>query len=189
MKDIQTIKKRLAAIQGNFNPQKNTYQVIEHVVNNDLNYNEMLLELSKIKGFSKYPDDLKKEYISIINDIKENIINQRKKAEREKQAANTKELKDIIDSLERRKKEYIKQLDNITKETEITESPSVESKSNEDSQIIEENVKTIEDNKALNEKENNVEEDDKEQLDKIKKVLLIGIVIVILLITAVLLFY
>ena len=169
MKDIQTIKNRLAAIQGNFNPQKSTYKVIEYVVNNDLNYDEMLMELSKIKGFSKYPEELKNEYISIINDIKENIIKQRKKDEKEKQEANTKELKDIINSLEQRKQEYTEQLEDIVKEA----------KSEEKTEIKEE--KTT--------KKEPIKKEESEQLDKIKKVLIIGIVIVLLLIVAVLFFY
>ncbi len=188
MKDIQTIKKRLSAIQGNFNPQKNTYQVIEYVVNNDLTYNEMLMKLSEIKGFSKYPEELKKEYVSIINDIKESIINQRKKEEKEKQEANTKELKDIIDSLEKRKKEYKEQLDNVIKEPETKKIES-DNKDHKDNTLTEKKVNNIEDGKEKIKKEKNITEDDKEQLDKIKKVLLIGIVIVILLITSVLLFY
>ncbi|MBQ6546726.1 MAG: hypothetical protein IJL74_01860, partial [Bacilli bacterium] len=121
MKDVQTIKNRLAAIQGNFNPQKSTYQVIEYVVNNDLSYDDMLKELSKIKGFSKYPEELKNEYVSIINDIKENIINQRRKDEKERQEANTRELKDIISSLEQRKKEYIENLEEIPEEKPVEE--------------------------------------------------------------------
>ena len=67
MKELQAIKERLKTIQKNFNPQKNTYKVIEYVVNNKLTYKQMLSELSKIKGFDKFPDELKKEYVSIIN--------------------------------------------------------------------------------------------------------------------------
>ncbi len=185
MKDIQTIKNRLAAIQSNFNPQKNTYKVIEHVVNNDLNYDEMLMELSKIKGFSKYPEGLKNEYVSIINDIKESIIKQRKKEEKERQEANTQELKDIISSLEERKQEYIEKLDDIAKEDKTVEKKENQIKENqEDQQEKNENQK---ENKVSTKKI--VQKEDNEQLDKIKKVLIIGIVIVLLLIAAVLLFY
>ena len=186
MKDIQTIKNRLAAIQGNFNPQKNTYKVIEHVVNNDLSYDEMLMELSKIKGFSKYPEELKNEYVSIINDIKENIINQRKKDEREKQEANTKELKDIITSLEQRKQEYIEKLDEVV--TEYPQEEKLDEKTEEKKQekIEEKGNKQLE---KVEEKKEISKPEDIEQLDKIKKVLVIGIVIVLLLIVAVLFFY
>ncbi len=180
MKDIQTIKNRLAAIQSNFNPQKSTYKVIEHVVNNDLNYDEMLMELSKIKGFSKYPEGLKNEYVSIINDIKENIIKQRKKKERERQEANTQELKDIISSLEERKQEYIEKLDDIAKEEKVEDKKE---KDRKDKQEI------TQDKQEKNPKKEIVQKEDNEQLDKIKKVLIIGIVMVLLLIAAVLLFY
>ncbi len=188
MKDIQIIKKRLAAIQNNFNPQKNTYKVIEYVVNNDLTYNEMLMKLSEIKGFSKYPEDLKKEYISIINDIKKNIINQRKKEEREKQAANTKELKDIIDSLEKRKKEYIQQLDTVVDETKQKEA-IIDERVSKNIVQLEENKETIDKNEEITKEATNEIEDEEEKLQRIKKVLIIGIIIVIFLIAAVLIFY
>ena len=184
MKDIQTIKQRLAAIQNNFNPQKNTYKVIEYVVNNDLTYSQMLMELSKIKGFSKYPEELKNEYVSIINDIKENIIKQRKEKERERQEANTKELKDIIANLEKSRKAYMEKQNEITDKTiseEKKEEPKKEIKEvKKETQVIEE---------PNNSKEEKTIETDEEKEAKIKKILTMGIAIVIILIVIVLFAY
>lgn len=196
MKDIQTIKTRLAAIQGNFNPQKNTYKVIEYVVNNDLNYNEMLMELSKIRGFSKYPEDLKNEYVSIINDIKENIINQRRKDEEERQKANTRELKDIIDSLEKTRIQY------LMKQDEEAEEILGEDDSNSDVDLVKseqevnlESEKTKVDASVITEKSDDKEEfleqetESDESIPKVKKSLIFGIILIIVLIGLALFFY
>ena len=186
MKDLQTIKTRLAAIQDNFNPQKNTYKVIEYVVNNDLSYNEMLMELSKIRGFSKYPEDLKNEYISIINDIKENIINQRKKEEMDRQKANTQELKDIIDSLEKTRIEYI-----AKQKEEVEEVLDVDSQidDNKTETVVKE--KEVKQEKEKEKKEEYEQEETEEETDipKTKKSLIVGIILVIILMILAILFY
>lgn len=189
MKDIQTIKTRLAAIQGNFNPQKNTYQVIEYVVNNDLNYNEMLMELSKIKGFSKYPEDLKNEYVSIINDIKENIINQRKKDEEERQKANTRELKDIIDSLEKTRIQYLNKQD--VEAEEVLDVDDDNEKQEENLEREELKVETNIVDKKGNDKDDNLEQETENEnsIPKIKKSLVFGIILMIILIGLAVLFY
>lgn len=188
MKDVQTIKERLSAIQSNFNPQKNTYKVIEYVVNNKLTYKQMLMELSKIKGFDKYPDELKKEYVSIIKEIKRNIVKQMKDEERERQEANTQELKDIISSLEKRKEEYTKKLDEVVNKdkSEEVSSPKVPLKEEREN-AKEENVSPVNDKKPV--LTTNSSDNEEEKIEKIKKVLLIGIVIVIFLTVLVVLFY
>ena len=190
MKDTRNIiKSRLAAIQGYFNPEKNTYKVIGYVVNNDLSYDEMLSELSKIRGFSKYPEQLKNEYISIINEIKENIIKQRRREEKERQLANTKELKDIIDSLEKTRVQYItKQVEKpeeVIEEKEdkqVKSKPVIEnSKSEEKKEVKESNKKEV--------KEEVEKAEESEELEKTKKGLVVGIIVIILLIIAAILFY
>ncbi len=103
MNNITTIKERLGKIQKHFNPEKSTYKVLEHVINDDLTSFGMLMELSKIRGVSKYPDDIKTEYISIINDLKEIITEERKIEHQRRQEESTKELKDLITRLEKRK--------------------------------------------------------------------------------------
>ena len=103
MNNITTIKERLGKIQKHFNPEKSTYKVLEHVINDDLTSFGILMELSKIRGVSKYPDDIKTEYISIINDLKEIITEERKIEHQRRQEESTKELKDLISRLEKRK--------------------------------------------------------------------------------------
>lgn len=181
MADIQSIKKRLSNIQSNFNPEKNTYKVIEYVVNNNLNYDQMLKELSKIKGFSKYPEELKNEYISIINDIKENIIKQRKLEEKERIEANTKELKDIIEHLEKSKNNYIeKKQEEQTKKAE----PKVEEKK----ELNEQEKQNSKTKKVENSKVDDVE-DIPESKNNVNKFIEIGIVLVIIIMILILLFY
>ena len=110
MSKIAKIKKELKSIQGNFNPQKSTYKTIDDLINNNYSINEMISSLSKIKGVSKYPDELKQKFIKIINDLKEieaneldEKIRKQKELEKKEQEAKTKELKDLIDALETRK--------------------------------------------------------------------------------------
>ncbi len=192
MKDVQTIKERLKKIQSNFNPQKNTYKIIGHVVNNSLSCDEMLQELSKIKGFSKYPEELKQEYVSIINDIKENIIAQRKKEEQERQEANTKELKDIIDQLEKNKNEYLE------KHNENPE-PLKNKIMKKDNKEVKEELKTekeVQDKVVKKTKNEVLSEDSKEEIKpnnenkiNINKLLIIGIALVIVITVLVILFY
>lgn len=181
MADTQSIKKRLSKIQKNFNPEKNTYKVIEYVVNNNFDYNRMLKELSRIKGFSKYPEELKQEYISIINDIKENIIKQRKLEEKEKIEANTKELKDIIEHLEKSKNNYIERKheeQSMKNETQIEEKKDSSIPKKQDN--IKKKSENIEDKPIENEKNSKV---------NINKFIEIGIVLVIIVMILVLLFY
>ena len=204
MKDSKTIKNRLKTIQKYFNPEKNTYKLIATVVNNDLTYDQMLMELSKIKGFSKYPEDLKKEYISIINDIKENIIEQRKKEEEERKEANTKELKDIIDSLEKTKSLYLKKEDD---NNEVEELDNEEDTKEDNSEVkyertslenktqveLEDKKKKEKSEEKKLEKDKDDKEDDLGEVDskiiKTRKVLILGIALMIIIIILALIFY
>ncbi len=198
MEKLEVIKKRLADIQGNFNPEKNTYKVIDTIINSDLSPNEVLMELSKIKGVNKYPEDLKKEYISIVDDLKEKIIDEKKLEEKKKQEKTTKELKDLIDNLENRKKEA-KKLDKITLKEKEETSKSVEEEKLEKTEVInldeEEKVVKTRSKKASVKEDKRVEkkEMDEETLadrsNKIHVFLLIGIAFVIILTALVVFLY
>lgn len=150
MDKIVKIKKELKSIQGNFNPQKSTYKIIDSLINNNYSVNEMISNLSKIKGVSKYPEDLKQKFIKIINDLKEieryeldEKVKKAKEIEKKSQEEKTKELKDLIDALETRKNN--KQEREVVKEEKIeipldsTKLPSIkQEKIKENKKIIEE---------------------------------------------------
>lgn len=103
MRDIEEIKTVLREIQGNFNPEKETYKLIDEVVNNSLSSEEAFKKLCEIKGVKKYPEALRNKYINIMKDLQEIVIEDRKKEEKKRQEENTKELRDIIASLEKTK--------------------------------------------------------------------------------------
>ena len=133
MKNIETIKKDLKRIQSNFNPQKSTYKIIEELTTKNYNIDQMINILSKIRGINKYPIEVKKEFFEVLYNLKqlkksevENKEIERKLLEKKKQEANTKELKDIIDTLEKElnKKNRPKKEDN-TQDKEIKSNNSV----------------------------------------------------------------
>lgn len=104
MKNVDDVKKALVRIQSNFNPEKATYKIIDSVIKGDYSASEMEMELSKIKGVDKYPEQLKKNYKDIILTLQNIIISERKLEEERKRKQNTNELKNIIESLEKSKK-------------------------------------------------------------------------------------
>ena len=57
MRNLEEIKTDLKEMQGNFNPKKQTYKIIDEIVNNSLNPEEVLEKLKLIKGTDKYPED------------------------------------------------------------------------------------------------------------------------------------
>ena len=204
MSDINTLKRRLASIQVNFNPEKSTYKIMQNVIDNDLSYNEMLMELSKIKGSEKYPDELKKEYNSIIDDLKELYADEKKKADKKKQDQNTRELKDLIDSLEKRKTD-VKKLEAIgnpkeelledeplngkeEKKEEIVEEAKEEK--NDDIEVVEKPVMEPDDkNDSVSEEDSTDDLDNKDEKSKVHFFLLLGIAFVIILTVLVLFLY
>ena len=190
MNSTSDIKRRLAKIQGNFNPEKNTYKVIDHVVNTKLSSFEMLMELSKIRGVSKYPDDVKREYISIVNDLKEIIVAERKAEHKRKQEESTRQLKDLIDRLERRKDLQTEKLKSVVTEDDssvevLEESPKIElhNKEDLDSDAIQINSKVVEDDSD----DSDIEDTDSKS--KINLFLLIGLITIIVINVLILLFY
>ncbi len=103
MKTKEEIKEELKQIQINFNPNKSTYKIIDNVIKENMSTELMIKNLYSIKGVSKYPENLKEKYFKIIEDL-QNIFNKEKEEENKKlQEDKTKELKDLINSLEKRK--------------------------------------------------------------------------------------
>lgn len=159
MKNLEMIKEDIKNIQKNFNPAKPTYKVFDKLINEDFTLDQMLGVLARIRGVDKYPDDLKNDFFGIINNLKKlkeeeiRLKEEKEKELREKQAQeeHTKELKDIIDSLE--KGDLIKK-----KEKKL-------SKSSEDKNEVVENIE--DNNKKLPELK--VEENKKLSEDKILK--------------------
>ncbi len=196
MGKIEVIKKRLAAIQGNFNPEKSTYKIIDTIINSDLSPNEVLMELSKIKGVNKYPDDLKREYISIIDDLKENIIDAKKLEEKKQQEKTTKELKELIDNLENRKQET-KTLDEMAGTEEVLDSEEVKEEKQEEKEEVKSENKTEKEDKVKKVKTKKVDEEEKltddslleDRSNKIHVFLLIGIAFIIILTVLVVFLY
>lgn len=116
MKSLSTIKLEIKDIQDNFNPAKSTYKTLEDIVNNDHSIEDIVYMISKIHGMNRYPDDIKNKFSDIVSDLKELReeeikYKERKNMELEKQMqeASTKELKDIINLLEKEMKKEGKQ--------------------------------------------------------------------------------
>ena len=116
MKNLEMIKEDIKEIQKNFNPEKATYQVFDKLVNEDFSYEQMLGILSRVRGVDKFPLELKDDFFEIVNNLKildeeekkVKALNERKLREKLESQDHTRELKDIIDSLE--KKEFKREL-------------------------------------------------------------------------------
>ena len=175
MKNLDTIKKELKRIQANFNPQKSTYKIIEELTTKNYNIDQMINILSKIRGINRYPNEIKEKFFNILDDlksVKQKEINEaeekRKLLEKQKQEANTKELKDIIDTLEKElnKPKKEKKPENIAKQT-----PQENSK----------DLKPIDKEKPKTTTDKN--------LKTIFKILLISVIITLIIILLLLFFY
>ena len=103
MRNLEEIKTDLKEMQGNFNPKKQTYKIIDEIVNNSLNPEEVLEKLKLIKGTDKYPEDIKNKYIMLLSNIQDLVLEDRKKEEERIRNENTKELKSLIEQLEKTK--------------------------------------------------------------------------------------
>ena len=139
MQSLDNIKKRLGDVQKSFNPQKSTYKILDNVIKGNLSDRQMLMELSKITGYSKYPDELKKEYVSIVNDLKEIIIGQREEEKRKREAETTKELRDLIKNLEikQSQKEQQPEIKEEPKKEDIFEEKTEEVQEEETELVVE----------------------------------------------------
>lgn len=102
MKDLSSVKDELRDLQTNFNPEKSTYKIIDSVINDSMSVDNMIKYLYSIKGIEKYPEDIKNKYFGIIDDLQLILVSIREKEDKKEQEKKTKELQDIIASLEER---------------------------------------------------------------------------------------
>lgn len=102
MKDLSSVKDELRDLQTNFNPEKSTYKIIDSVINDSMSVDNMIKYLYSIKGIEKYPEDIKNKYFRIIDDLQLILVSVREKEDKKEQEKKTKELQDIIASLEER---------------------------------------------------------------------------------------
>ena len=140
MKDLSSVKDELRDLQTNFNPEKSTYKIIDSVINDSMSVDNMIKYLYSIKGIEKYPEDIKNKYFGIIDDLQLILVSVREKEDKKEQEKKTKELQDIIASLEERnvgkredknsvKEEYVsddnkegKPLNDVFKKEKVSES-------------------------------------------------------------------
>lgn len=174
------VKKDLMEIQKSFNPEKSTYKVFDELIKHDYTSEEMINVLSKIRGVHKYPDFLKAQFLDVINNL--NFIKEQDEREKQRklkemellnQQQKTKELKDIIDNLEKgveekKAKEKTEDLsfvpDEVKKEEQVVN--NIEDKNNEVNNIENnlDNEQLKEENKpVIDEKENDNTEDTSEK--------------------------
>ena len=113
--NINHVKEKLKEIQHNFNPEKPTYKILDEIIKGNYKPSQISKFLSSIKGVNKYPIELKNKFQDIVNDVNNLIVSERKEEEKRKQDANTRELKSLIDSLEKRDKKGIDALKKVTK--------------------------------------------------------------------------
>lgn len=152
MKNLEMIKEDIKEIQKNFNPEKATYQVFDKLVNESFSYEQMLGILSRVRGVDKFPLELKDDFFEIVNNLKildeeekkVKALNERKLREKLESQDHTRELKDIIDSLEKKefKRELAKEKEEKVNE-EVIEEP-LDEKDNSEIQLEENNDNAIE---------------------------------------------
>ena len=156
MKDLSSIKEEIKSIKVNFNPEKSTYKILDDIANNNYDAKYIIKLLSRIKGVSKYPDDVKNKFTEIIKSLEEivSLEDQKKKEEeakallKKKQEENTKELKDIIDSLEKRK--FAENNENSKVDLAANKDNVNLNDKNEDVSVITENETLIEEENSNN---------------------------------------
>lgn len=195
MSNTGDIKKRLANIQNHFNPEKSTYKVLNYVINTELSSFGMLTELSKIRGVYNYPEDIKREYISIINDLKEIIMEERRAEYKRKQEESTRDLRNLIARLEKRKDlqpdnlKSVVDVDNksLNNDNSISSKTDIQveqaEKGNNDA-IIKEDINNI-----VSKKDDDIVNDDKDKISFVNTVLMISVFVAIVIIILILLFY
>ena len=187
MKNIKKVKEDLKSVQKNFNPEKSTYQTIKNLITNNYTANEMISILSKIKGVSKYPEHLKDKFVNIIDDLKQIEQDEIRKKEEERikeeekkqQEEKTKELKDIIDALEKEMKKPKKEKEDKDKEIQKQE-------------IKLDIIKEMKIEEPKKEEDEDEEPEEIEETDKGKKlftILLISVIITFLIALAIFFLY
>ena len=147
------IKQVLKKMQVNFNPEKNSYKIIDEIIKNNLTAEEMLSKIQNIKGISKFPVSLKREYNEMIAGLNLLVVEERKQKEVDKKLENTRKLKEIVEALEK----DIKPEDKLSKEEEeeeIKESLGLIKRKKKEievkEEIKEEKQKTPKDKKTFN---------------------------------------
>lgn len=122
MKDLEEVKLSLREMQVKFNPEKQTYKIIDEIVNSSSSSEEVLEKLKSIKGTNKYPEDIKNKYIMLLSKVQELVFEDRKKEEERVRNEQTKELKSLIEKLENTQKnnKIIEKDKNIELEKEET---------------------------------------------------------------------
>ena len=101
MTKIEIIKNELKKLQPKFNPEKSSYKTIEEILNNDLSIEEVFTKVKSIKGIGRLSDDLKNIYNSVVMELTNLVVIERKKKEKEKIEENTRKLKEIVEQLEK----------------------------------------------------------------------------------------
>ena len=146
MRNLEEIKTDLKEMQGNFNPKKQTYKIIDEIVNNSLNPEEVLEKLKLIKGTDKYPEDIKNKYIMLLSNIQELVLEDRKKEEERIRNEHTKELKSLIEQLEKTKinNEIIEQ----DKDIDLEKNETLDEKEDVDEDNLSLNNDNDDDNKS-----------------------------------------
>lgn len=146
MRNLEEIKTDLKEMQGNFNPKKQTYKIIDEIVNNSLNPEEVLEKLKLIKGTDKYPEDIKNKYIMLLSNVQDLVLEDRKKEEERIRNENTKELKSLIEQLEKTKinNEIIEQ----DKDIDLEKNETLDEKEDVDEDNLSLNNDNDDDNKS-----------------------------------------
>lgn len=121
MKDLSSVKDELRDLQTNFNPEKSTYKIIDSVINDSMSVDNMIKYLYSIKGIEKYPEDIKNKYFGIIDDLQLILVSIREKEDKKEQEKKTKELQDIIASLEERNVGKREDRNNVKEELPVKE--------------------------------------------------------------------
>ena len=169
MTKIEEIKKALKKLQPNLNPEKASYKTIEDILNNDFTAEELLKKVGTIKGISKFPNNLKEIYNSIVSNLNDLVVEERKALEIKKQEDNTRKLKVIVEALEK----DIKPEDKLSKE--------------EEEEVIKEDLGLTP--KKVVEKIKEEVKEEKENGQLVSKILLSLVVLTLLIIVLLILFY
>ena len=169
MRNINMIKKDLSELSKNFNPEKSTYKVFNELIKHDYTPEEMIKVLSKIRGVHKYPDNIKAKFLDIINSLnilkeQDDRLKQKQKEEEErlKQEAKTRELKDIINNLEKGKAKKAEVKPKVTPEPmpKVEPVPAVEEKKEPEPEVLETPKDKIKEEVILKEEDMEIPEDD-----------------------------
>lgn len=69
--DVETIRKSLESVIDLFDPDKNSYQIINTCINNKMSAEEMLDNLSKVGNNKEYPQELQDFFYDAYNNLKD----------------------------------------------------------------------------------------------------------------------